>query len=614
MRAFGWFVRERFEDDTRHLARAAGAGVDGRRPLTLIGAGRTRAIVRADLPGVTWYAAADGSFAITDGEVFAIGADRAPAQPGAAASAILHAVRRDGAAALRALNGTAAVMVWDAPSGRLALASDRAGYGLCFWMESAGAIFFGSDILSLIRSDPRTSLNEAAVDLFLAGGFISAPWTSLAHVHKVPAGHVLIADRRAATLTQYWRPTGRPRIRVRGAPLKQLQQQALLKAVERQLPGSGRPALLLSSGIDSMYLGALLARKFQVRPVAFTYRYADYHGPFNEAEGARIAARTLGLEHHEMPVRLADILSRLRPMLIDHGGPFSYGAHSAILRDVAASGATVVYNGLEPDAPYCSPSEFIGQRLRALPLPHAAVAAAIERTCGADRRWARALANAERVAATGLVWRFHAPLSPDPVRRSLYLDPGTVERCKRAASLLFADVIREYADEPPVVRVGGPLMRLYGSEGSNRWSACFGRAHGLLPRSPLLDADYVDLMHRFPWDGRKQLLRELAAELLGPELAWWPKIGQTLPINDWLRGPLSGLFAAELSRARIAAGGLFRHDAIEGLLHRHMAGVASHAWTLWNVIAITTWQEIVREEAGKHLSVRPLAPLRQTAY
>ena len=130
------------------------------------------------------------------------------------------------------------------PSGRLALASDRAGYGLCFWMESAGAIFFGSDILSLIRSDPRTSLNEAAVDLFLAGGFISAPWTSLAHVHKVPAGRVLIAYRRAATLTQYWRPTGRPRVRVRGAPLKQLQQQALLKAVERQLPGSGRPALL----------------------------------------------------------------------------------------------------------------------------------------------------------------------------------------------------------------------------------------------------------------------------------------------------------------------------------------------------------------------------------
>jgi asparagine synthase (glutamine-hydrolysing) len=610
MRAFGWFVRERFEDDPGHLARAASAGVDGRRPLTLIGGGRTRAIVRADLPDVTWCAAADGSFAIVDGEVFGIGADRPPNDRAAAASALLHGLRRDAAAALRALNGTAAVMVWDAPSGRLALAADRAGYGLCFWMESAGAIFFGSDILSLIRSDPRTGLNEGAIDLFLAGGFISAPWTSLAHIHKVPAGHVLVADSRSARLTQYWRATGRPRVRLRGAPLKQRQQQALLKAVERQLPGSAQPALLLSSGIDSMYLGALLARKFQVRPVAFTYRYADYEGPFNEGEGARTATRRLGLEHHEMPVGLADILSRLRSMLIDHGGPFSYGAHSAILRDVAASGAKVVYNGLEPDAPYCSASELIGQCLRALPLPHAVMAAAVERACGPDRRWARAIANAERVAATGLVWRFHAPLSPDPVRRSLYLDPGTMERCKRAASLLFADVVREYQGEHPVVRVGGPLMRLYGSEGSNRWSACFGRAHGLLPRSPLLDTEYVDLMHRFPWDGRKQPLRELAAELLGPELAWWPKIGQTLPINQWLRGPLSGLFAAELSRARIAAGGLFRQDVIEELYRRHRAGAGSHAWTLWNVIAVTTWQEIVREEAGKHLAVRRLAPLQ----
>ena len=611
MRAFGWFVRDGSEDGVLHLGRAAGTGADG--PLTLIGAGRARALVRTDLPDVARYAAPDGSFAIIDGEVFGTGAGPAPNDRAEAASAVLQDVRRDGAAALRALNGAAAVMVWDAPSGRLLLGADRAGYGLCFWMESAGGIVFASDILSLIRSDRRTGLNEAAIDLFLAGGFISAPWTSLAHIHKIPAGHMLIADGRAATVSQYWRATGRPRVRMPYAALKQRQEQALLKAVERQLPGSARPALLLSSGIDSMYLGALLTRKFQVRPVAFTYRYADYDGPFNEAEGARAAARALGLEHHEMSVALADVLSGLRRMLIDHSGPFSYGAHSAILREIAASGAKVLYNGLEPDAPYCSPSEVFGQRLRTFPLPHAAIAGGIERAFGTDRRWARALANAERVAASGLIWRFHAPLSPDPVRRRLYLDPGTMERSKVAASLLFAEVVGAYEGEPATVRVGGPLTRLYGSEGSNRWAACFGRAHGLLPRSPLLDSDYVDLVHRFPWDGQKRPIRELAAELLGPELAWWPKIAQTLPITHWLRGPLSRLFAAELSQARIEAGGLFRHESVEELFRRHLAGAGSHAWTLWNVIAVTTWQEIVREEAGKDLWVRPPAPLQEAA-
>jgi asparagine synthase (glutamine-hydrolysing) len=587
------------------------AAADG--PLTLVGAGRARALVRTDLPDVARYAAPDGSFAIIDGEMFGTEAGALPTDPAQAAAAVLEDVRRDGAAALRALNGAAAVMVWDAPSGRLLLGADRAGYGLCFWMENAGGFVFASDILSLIRSDPRTALNEAAIDLFLAGGFISAPWTSLAHIHKVPAGHMLIADGRAARLSQYWRATGKPRLRLPHAALKQRQEQALLKAVERQLPGSARPALLLSSGIDSMYLGALLARKFEVRPVAFTYRYADYDGPFNETEGARVAANRLGLEHHEMSVGLGDVLSALRSMLINHSGPFSYGAHSAILGEVAASGAKVLYNGLEPDAPYCSPSEIFGQRLRAVPLPHGRIADGIERAFGTERRWARALANAERIAASGLIWRFHAPLSPDPVRRSLYLDPGRMERSKRAAALLFAEVVREYEGEPATVRVGGPLTRLYGSEGSNRWAACFGRAHGLLPRSPLLDADYVDLVHRFPWDGQKRPIRELAAELLGPELAWWPKIAQTLPVNEWLRGPLSRLFAAELSRSRIEAGGLFRHDSIEELFRWHLAGAGFHAWTLWNVLAVTIWQEIVRDEAGKHLWVRAPGPLHKAA-
>ena len=595
MRSFGRFLREGRADagaPTFGLAATVSAG------LQAIGSSPARALVCKGLPDLAWCEETDGSFAIVDGELF--GGPPGDAQE--APAAVLRAFRKDGAAAFRALNGTAAIMLWDAPAGRLALAADRSGFGLCFWMESAGAIIFGSDILSLIRSDPRTELDEAAIDLFLAGGFISSPWTSLAHIRKVPAAHALIADRGALTLSAYWRATGRSRLRLPSAQLKERQERALLQAVERQLPGPAKSALLLSSGIDSMYLAALLVRKFSVRPVAFTYRYADYDGQFNESEGARAAARLLGLEHHEMAVGLAEIVSNLRSMMAAHSGPLSYGAHSAILRDVAASGATVLYNGLEPDAPYCSPSELLGQRLRAVPLPHAAIAAAIEAAFGTDRRWARGLANAERVAATGLVWRFHAPLSPDPVRRSLYLDLGRMERSKRRAARLFADVVGQYAGEDPVVRVGGPLTQLYGSDGSNRWAACFGRAHGLLPRSPLLDSDYVDLVYRLPWNGEKRAIRELAGELLSEELAWAPKIGQTLPITHWLRGPLSGLIAAELSRERLADGGLFRHEAVENLFRRHRAGVGSHAWTLWNVLMITVWQEIVRKEAGTHMS------------
>ncbi|HXV25223.1 MAG TPA: asparagine synthase C-terminal domain-containing protein, partial [Alphaproteobacteria bacterium] len=376
-------------------------------------------------------------------------------------------------------------------------------------------------------------------------------------------------------------------------------ERHLLQAVERQLPGRAAAAILLSGGIDAMYLAALLARHFGVRTAAFTYRYADYEGEFNETARARATAEHLGLEHHEMIVGPADIAANLEAMLIAHSGPLSYGAHSAILRDVAASGAQILYSGFEPDAPYSSAAEMLGQWLRSVPLPHAAIARGVERGFGTRRRWANFLAYAERVAATGLVWRFHAPLTPDPIRESLYVDRALSERAKQAAARLFGEVVAEFSTENAVVRIAGPLTALYQSEGSSRWSSCFGRAHGLLPRSPFQDNDYVDLLLRMPRSGHKREIRELAAKLLPRDLAFAPKVAQTLPIAHWLRGPMSEFITAQLSAPRIAEGGLFRHEVIMDLLRRHREGPVSHAWTLWNVLVLTLWQEIVRREAGR---------------
>ena len=602
MRVFGRLEhgRSRVEIDLEAVRRA------DHEPLNLRSIGRNGAwaVVRTGLADLAWCEEPDGSFAIVDGELF----NAAPSSGemgSTSAAAILGSFRRDGASCLSTLSGTASVIVWDAAAGRLALARDRSGFGNCFWMEQAGAVTFGSEIISLIRSDSREELDEAAIDLFLASGFISAPWTSLAHIRRVPAAHLLIADGKSAKLSCYWRPSGRPKLRLRPAERMQRQEQALLRAVERQLPPSGmKSALLLSGGIDSMFLAALLVRHFAVRPAAFTYRYADYEGKFNETERARSAAASLGIEHHEIPVRPEDIFSNLQSMLIAHSGPLSYGAHSAILRDVAASGARVLYNGLEPDAPYFSAAEMLGQRLRAAPLPHEALARSIERICGTAPRWARALATVEWVAASGLVWRFRAPLTPDPIRQKLYRDGARLDRSRQAALRLFADVVSEFDGEDAVVRMAGPLMRLYSAEGSNRWSSSFGRAHGLLPRSPFQDEDYVDLCHRLPWNADKRELRELAAKVLPRELAFAPKIGQTLPITEWLRRQMADVIAGELSEPRIAASGLFRHETVNELLARHRTGAGSHAWALWNVLMIVLWQELVRREAGTYLSRR----------
>jgi asparagine synthase (glutamine-hydrolysing) len=605
------------------FARAGGAAVDEQavRALEEDGSGALRrighrgacALVRTMLPDLAFAEEPDGSFAIIDGELFPAGPGESARNNGTtskAAAGLLARFRSEGERSLATLSGTAAIILWDSETRRLVLARDRSGFGSCFWMESRGGITFGSEMQSLIRSDPRSELDEAAVDLFLAGGFISSPWTSVGHIRKVPPAHCLIAGEADAQLVRYWAPSGRPKIGLDLEQRKQRLEEVLLKAVERQLPGRARSALLLSGGIDSMFLAALLVRRFGVAPAGFTYRYADYHGKFNESERAHAAARHLGLEHHNMTVGPQDVADNLERMLIAHNGPVSYGAHSAILRDVAASGAEVLYNGQGNGALYPSAAELAGQFLSRLPLPHGAIASGLDRTMGRRGRLGNAAAYAARVAATGLNWRFHAPLTPDEIRSALYLDPNRAARGKRAAQQLFAGVVSEFAGEQDVERLAAPLHRLYSADGTLTWASCFGRAHGVSPRSPYYDNDYVELLYRMKRAGRKREIRELAAKLLPRELAFAPKIGQTLPITHWFRAALVDFVSEQLSEQRLRDGGLFRYESVRRLQRRHQDGSGSHAWTLWNLIAITEWQNIVRREAGRYLSERLLRQAR----
>jgi asparagine synthetase B (glutamine-hydrolysing) len=103
-------------------------------------------------------------------------------------------------------------------------------------------------------------------------------------------------------------------------------------------------ALLLSSGVDSTLLAALLA-KHGMRPETFTFRYTHYEGKYNESPGARRAAQHCSLGHRDMPVGPEDVAKNLEDVLLRHHGPMTYGLHTAILKDVADSGAKVLYSG-----------------------------------------------------------------------------------------------------------------------------------------------------------------------------------------------------------------------------------------------------------------------------
>lgn len=555
--------------------------------------------IAAPRPDLGWAAGPDGSTVIVDGEVFALPDGSTPTDAGEAAGRILDLYLAQGDGVLAQVNSAAAITIWDASNRRLTIARDRSGLGLCYLMEQDGALFWASDIATLIGIDPRTELDAAAVDNLLAGGFIPAPWTSLAHIRKVPAAHKLVSQGGTTAILRYWWPETGPKRSWSERGRREL-DQLIERAARRRLPDGRKAAMLLSGGVDSMLMLAYLTRRCGAAIDAFTFRYGEYEGVFNEGSRARRAAEYCGVAHREILVRPRDLVRRLDRILLDHNGPMTYGAHSSLLREIAAENYELLYGGHAADSFFYSRSEEQGLRLRRWPRPVAALlgsgAPVLRRL---DAKTAGRLGYAARVARTGLTWRFHSPLTSEAQRASLYADPDQMRRGRAAAADLYSAEVARFEDWPECDRLPLAMQRFYTPENALHWTQSFARANGMSARCPYADNDLVDYIYALRRSGgSKDELRSVAAMVLPRELASAPKLGQTLPLADWFRGPLAGFVRDHLGVGEVASHGLFRAEAVGALLDRHISGAANHVWTIWTLISLLAWSRLVRSAAG----------------
>jgi asparagine synthase (glutamine-hydrolysing) len=465
-------------------------------------------------------------------------------------------------------------------------------------MEQGQSLLWSSELTTLVRCDPRIELDVAAVDHFLADGRVTAPWTTLKHIRKLPSAHYLQANDQGVVTRRYWRQDGRSRLKVSYPERLELLEAALLAAHRRQMTPGKPAAALLSGGVDSMLMVALLA-KLGCQTDTFTYRYTHYDGKFNEGEAAARAAAWVGLPHLEMAVGPDDIAQHFERILWQHQGPLTYGLHSAILSAMSDGRIKVLYSGQGNGGPsFC---EQIGLALSRAPRLGRLLAQADRLPFGRTGPLAD-LAYIGRVADTRLSWRFHSPLTDPLTRTALYAAPGDMEEALATKEELFTSVKEEYADQTAENAFCGSIQRLATSDSSLQWTTTFARAHGLLARCPYYDRELIDLIYRLPRERDKRDLREIAAKYLPRDLAFAPKIGQTIPISGWLRGPLADWLGERLSQGRIQASGIFRPEVVAHLYKAHLSGRSARGWTLWSIAALVGWQEILRREAGRYTS------------
>ena len=89
----------------------------------------------------------------------------------------------------------------------------------------------------------------------------------------------------------------------------------------------------------------------------------------------------------------------------------------------------------------------------------------------------------------------------------------------------------------------------------------------------------------------KVLLRDVLKKYIPSQFVDRPKMGFSIPINNWLRGPLRDWGIRKLDFKKIKDQNLLNEDQIQFYLTSHMSGKNDYSKELWNLIVFQSWVE-----------------------
>ncbi|MCX5041612.1 N-acetylglutaminylglutamine amidotransferase [Aldersonia sp. NBC_00410] len=194
-------------------------------------------------------------------------------------------------------------------SGTVTLARDRLGIKPLYLAESPGRLRFASSIPALLRAgDVDTSIDRIALHHYLTfHSVVPAPHTIYHGVRKLPPATIRTIDAHGkSTSRRYWQPDFSPapeRVGWSALDWQAALLDSLRAAVARRMVADVPVGVLLSGGIDSSLVVALLAEQGQRDLATFSIGFDSAGGESGEEYAySDLVAETFDTSHHKIHI------------------------------------------------------------------------------------------------------------------------------------------------------------------------------------------------------------------------------------------------------------------------------------------------------------------------
>jgi asparagine synthase (glutamine-hydrolysing) len=513
---------------------------------------------------------------------------------------ILHLFEEYGTDCLSRLNGQFAIAIWDSTRRRLLLARDRLGVRPLFYTQAGNTLLFASE-LKAILADRRVAaeLDPVVIEQVFRFWGPSGSATVFRGIFQLPPGHFLTADRHSLRVQQYWEqdfpPADHfaPGVPDRGTTeaLAEELRSLLVDACQIRLRADVPVGAYLSGGLDSSTIASIVRRRTTNRLVTFSIAFNDE--AFDESKCQKQMAAHLGTDHHVLETTYEQI-GEAFPEVIWHTelpvmrtAPVPMFLLSKLVRD---TGFKVVLTGEGADEFLAGYDIFKEDKIRRFwaRQPESATRPLLMKKLYADIR-SLAEGHFDFLAAffrQGLTdvtspWYSHAVRWRNNARTLRFFQEHVLQENKESHLERLAGIL------PAAFNRWEPLARAQFLESSiflSQYLLCsqgdrMGMAHSIEGRFPFLDVRVVEFCNKLPPRlklrclDEKFLLKKAAQPFLPAEIRQRPKRPYRAPIHRSLCCSSTADYIGELlAPASLAASGIFRPQAVEGLLKRLRAG------------------------------------------
>jgi asparagine synthase (glutamine-hydrolysing) len=481
---------------------------------------------------------------------------------------ILKAYHAWGLGFLKRLFGMFAFALWERDSGRVVLGRDRLGIKPLYIAETGDSIRFASTLPALLAGgEIDTSIHPAALHHYMSWhAVVPPPLTILKGVRKLAPATVLIIEPDGRQRQQvYWHVeigALRTGSRVKESEFREQVLSTIDTAVARRLIADVPVGVLLSGGLDSSLLVALLARQGKRDIKTFSIGFEPVGGVSgDEFKYSDLIAERFSTDHHRIQVSAQDVLEALPGTIHAMSEPMM--SHDAVgfflLSREVSRHVRVVQSGQGADEVFGG-YHWYPRLLDSNDLTTDYANAYFDRDHD-EMREALAPHFMNGDYSREFIDRFFEGAGGSrPVDKALQID----------TEIMLID--------DPVKRVDNMTM-----------------AWGLEGRVPFLDHEVVELAARIPADlkvsrGGKYILKEAARSVVPQEVIDRPKGYFPVPALKYLRGPFLEFVRQVLGDDRARRRQLFNRAYVDKLLTdpEHALTPKGHS-KLWQVAVLECW-------------------------